>query len=100
MILVDMDFPGYSMDSISIDNELGGKTAVEHLIKLGHQRIGCIAGVRVFSPSMGRVDGYRLALKDAGMEIDENLILHNDLSLTGLQWLFCLTNFRLFSMTP
>jgi len=83
LILVDMEYPGYEIDSISVDNIQGGEIAVNHLIELGHCKIACIAGLREYSPSEGRLDGYRLALRKAGIELDESLIFLGDFSIAN-----------------
>ena len=52
----------------------GRRQAVEHLLGLGHRRIGLIGGdtddPMRFTPPLHRRDGYRDALRDAGIEPD------------------------------
>jgi len=48
--------------------------ATAHLIGLGHQRIGFIAGTPEASAAHQRMAGYRAALQAAGIEVDEELI--------------------------
>ncbi len=64
----------YLMPTIALDNLNGGKQATEHLIQKGHKRIGFITGREDMSDSSDREQGYRLALKEAGIPIDESLI--------------------------
>lgn len=55
----------------SIGNDcLGGYLATRHLIDLGHRRIGLIAGPSYASSARGRVEGYRKAMGEAGLEVD------------------------------
>jgi LacI family transcriptional regulator len=56
------------------DDRLGGHLATRHLIDLGHRRIGLIAGPSYASSAQGRRDGYRHALTEAGIALDETLI--------------------------
>ena len=70
---VDTDFP-----SIGSDNWGGGMAATRHLIELGHQRIGTIAGPLRFLCSQARLAGYRAALERAGIPADERLIAPGD----------------------
>jgi len=70
---VDSDFP-----SIGSDNWGGGMAATRHLIELGHQRIGTIAGPLRFLCSQARLAGYRAALERAGIPADERLIAPGD----------------------
>ena len=53
---------------------LGGYTATEHLIALGHRRIGIITGPLHLMTSRARLAGYREALERAGIPVDPALI--------------------------
>lgn len=61
--------------SISSTNWEGGRAATEHLLELGHRRIALINGTPEFIPGTERLHGYRAALIDAGLVVDEGLIL-------------------------
>jgi DNA-binding LacI/PurR family transcriptional regulator len=64
----------FDVDSVSIDNMLAGRLATEHLIALGHRRIGLLSGpIRTVS-RIDRLKGYRTALTDAGIPVDPHLI--------------------------
>ncbi len=65
-------------DTILLDNLQGGYDATEHLIGLGHRRIGCISGPDAGTRSNDRVLGYSAALADAGLPVDPALILPSD----------------------
>lgn len=54
-------------------NWTGAKAATEHLIALGHQRIGWIGGPQASSASTDRLHGYRAALQSAGIAIDQTI---------------------------
>lgn len=62
---------------VSIDDVVAGRQAVDHLVHLGHRRIGMIAAVdpeqRAHQPE-GRSRAYRLALADAGLPFDPELV--------------------------
>jgi DNA-binding LacI/PurR family transcriptional regulator len=62
------------IDSISLDNVAGGYQATQHLIELGHRRIGFLSGPLHTSSRLERLDGYRHALIDAGVKPDPNLV--------------------------
>lgn len=79
--LVDMECPGYDMDTVTVNNFSGGKQAAGHLIALGHKRIACIIGASDTKHDIGRVNGYRAALEEAGLEIDESLIVAADFNI-------------------
>lgn len=61
--------------SIMVDNLGGARTAVQHLIALGHRRIGMIAGRLDISTAVERHQGYREALDLAGLPYQEDLML-------------------------
>jgi len=64
------DFDGYMWDET-----VGSREAVDHLISLGHTRIGMIRALRNSSTQMLRIDGYRKALSEAGIEFDPSLVV-------------------------
>ncbi len=77
-VLVDRELGHNKCDSVMLENELGGQIAAQYLIDLGHQRIGCITGPSFLTPSAKRVLGYRKSLQDAGIPIDEAMIVQGD----------------------
>ncbi|MGW4964558.1 LacI family DNA-binding transcriptional regulator [Nonomuraea sp. NPDC004186] len=58
----------------------GGFSATRHLIELGHRRIAMIIGPAGRLTSRVRLDGYRAALDQAGIEPAPELIRHGDYS--------------------
>jgi DNA-binding LacI/PurR family transcriptional regulator len=65
-------------DALAVDgdDEQGAFLAVQHLIRLGHQRIGMIANASpAFTVSITRTLGYRRALAAHGLEFDSNLLI-------------------------
>jgi LacI family transcriptional regulator len=63
-----------NVDTVSIENDSSAATATEHLLELGHTRIGLISGPRSTSTGRARVEGYRAALDRAGVRWDLELI--------------------------
>lgn len=59
---------------VEVDNVHGAFLAVEHLIRLGHRRIGMIKGHNVLASSEDRFTGYRAALERYRIAYDEVLI--------------------------
>ncbi|MBW1972210.1 MAG: LacI family transcriptional regulator [Deltaproteobacteria bacterium] len=59
---------------VLIDNEMGGFLAVEHLIRIGHTRIGIIAGSEESSVTLERIEGAKKAFKHYGLFFDDSLI--------------------------
>jgi beta-glucosidase len=70
-----------SLPSVHSDNLAGAITATEHLVGLGHRRIGFLAGRRDLESARQREQGYRDALGAAGIPIDPELIRVGDYDL-------------------
>ncbi|HEX6195354.1 MAG TPA: LacI family DNA-binding transcriptional regulator [Jiangellaceae bacterium] len=70
--------PTVDAPTIGATNWAGGLSAVEHLIGLGHRRIGIVAGPRDVLSSRARLDGYRAGLDAAGIKLDDALIREGD----------------------
>jgi LacI family transcriptional regulator len=78
LVLFDRPVRGLRVDVVGVDNKQGAKTAVEHLLGIGHRRIGLVSDSPEISSSAERIEGYRSALEQAGARVDERLI-----ALTG-----------------
>ncbi|GLU99645.1 LacI family DNA-binding transcriptional regulator [Megamonas funiformis] len=78
--LIDRDMFDIGKYKISVDHLQGAYLATKHLIKLGHKKIGCITGPLILDDARQRLAGYKQALKDNGIKIDENLIFEGDYS--------------------
>jgi LacI family transcriptional regulator len=73
------DTEGLNLFSVDVDNQLAAQKAVEYLLELGHKKIACIAQAPVtFSAVPERVQGYKNALIQAGIEPDDELIRYAD----------------------
>lgn len=59
---------GNDVPTIGATNWAGGRSATEHLASLGHRRIALIAGPKDLLCSRARLDGYRAALEEAGLD--------------------------------
>lgn len=67
--------------SIGSTNWAGGRSATEHLIRLGHRRIAWIGGPLGSAPSVERFHGYQAALDSAGLSPDRALVRHEAFSV-------------------
>ena len=71
-------------DSIGFDNAAAGRLAAEHLIKLGHSRIGFISGPLRTNDRMAlRIAGVRLALQSVGFALPSAMVSEQEFSLSG-----------------
>ena len=75
--------PGPEIRSVGTTNWQGGLTATRHLIELGHRRIAVIGGSAGLWSSQARLDGYRAAMLEAGLPVDERLIRRDKFSVHG-----------------
>lgn len=62
--------PGFAL---TLDDERAARSATEHLIGLGHRRVGFIAGPTEYELSGWRVDGWRAAMAAARLPTDDLL---------------------------
>ena len=84
LVVVDpVNPPPPDLPSVGATNWAAGLAATEHLLGLGHRRIGAIAGPRDYLCSVARVDGYRSALERAGVPFDPSLVRHGDFMHEG-----------------
>jgi DNA-binding LacI/PurR family transcriptional regulator len=75
-IILQGSLPDVPVPSVDIDNRAGARTAVEHLIDLGHRRIGCITNAPLaYTAAADRVAGYGEALAGAGIGLDPDLVI-------------------------
>ncbi|MFF6999367.1 LacI family DNA-binding transcriptional regulator [Streptomyces sp. NPDC008313] len=72
-----------TLPSVDSDNFGGGRAAVEHLLARGRRTVAHVAGRLDVFGAQRRVDGYRAALSDAGLEVDDALIVPGDFTEEG-----------------
>ena len=70
--------PDLDVPTIGATNWAGGVSATEHLTRLGHRRIGFIAGRPGLWCSRARLDGYRAGLEAVGIAVDPELVVQGD----------------------
>ncbi|MFJ8231313.1 LacI family DNA-binding transcriptional regulator [Streptomyces sp. NPDC094448] len=63
--------------ALAFDNRGGGRKLTEHLLALGHRRIGYVAGPAERTTTRHRLEGHRAALRAAGIDEDQDrMTLH------------------------
>jgi LacI family transcriptional regulator len=75
MIVVARRVAGLESQCIYIDNQAGAYRATRYLLGLGHRRIAHISGPLDHPDAIDRLAGYRRALAEAGVSVDERLIV-------------------------
>lgn len=70
LVFVDRLVEGLEVDTFLLDNENAAKMAVDHFIESGYQRIGMITTslIRNVTPRVERIEGFKKALKEHGIE--------------------------------
>jgi LacI family transcriptional regulator len=74
------DGPGFA---VGMDDAEAAKVATDHLISLGHRRIGFISGSEEYALSGARLEGYRRALRNAGLGEDPALMAKGDFTFAS-----------------
>jgi LacI family transcriptional regulator len=78
VVAVDPHAGSSAVPTVASDNLDGSRLAVRHLIELGHRRIGFIAGRHDLVSGQLRREGYELALREAGLPVDDRLVGHGE----------------------
>ena len=76
VVLVDRTLTSEDIDQVTADNIKGAYEMTEYLIKRGHRRIAITLSTLI-STERDRLEGYKKALYDNNVPIDENLIMTN-----------------------
>ena len=79
-ILSAAEDPADGYPCVYVDDRDAAYDITEHLIQLGHQRIGFLWGGKSHRSSPERFKGYESALKDYGIALNNRLIVHGDYS--------------------
>ena len=83
IIFYNNDLRGLAADRVMVDNHRASYRIVNHLIDLGHERIGVIMGDLANSSGIERLSGYEKALSDRGIEIDPALKVKGNWTIDG-----------------
>jgi len=75
IVIVDRYFPAMNLPFVTSDNFKGALQGVTHLIENGHRDIACIQGLPDSAPNMDRVSGYKAALNQHRVRLQDNLII-------------------------
>ncbi len=78
IVLLARTVPGFAADIVEMDDRAAAHEAVSHLLGLGYRRIGLISGLPGVSTTARRVEGYRAALRAAGVTVDPALVVTGD----------------------
>ena len=75
LVSINEEVPDERLDWVSIDNKSAMYELTQHVINLGHTRIGCIYGTQLHITSKLRFDGFLQCMKDNDLPINEKFLL-------------------------
>jgi LacI family transcriptional regulator len=71
--------PGSALAFVDVNNRGGAAMATQHLLDLGHRRIGLITNADpIYTGSADRLGGYRQALEQAGLQFDPQMVRYGN----------------------
>jgi DNA-binding LacI/PurR family transcriptional regulator len=82
-VAIDLD-AGPDMSSLDVDHRGGARLAAEHLVRLGHRRIGVLALEFVWDGRFGRVDAARWSAAEDGVTLERLLGYQDALAAAGV----------------
>lgn len=80
IVAVDRSIKKFDVDTVLVDNSKGSYQAVQRLILQGHKKIAIICGPQSTTPGFERYLGYKRALEDYGIPLDEKYVVQGDFS--------------------
>jgi LacI family transcriptional regulator len=83
LVLVDRSSPALKAPSVLVNNQSGVYEATEHLLSLGHHRIAVVTGPSTVNNAIERLGGYEQALEEAGIPIDQALVIPGNFTYDG-----------------
>lgn len=83
VVAVDPQAADPATPSVAVDDEGGTRSAVQHLVELGHTRIGYLGGRADLASAAARERGFRSAMHESGLTIDESLVRVGDYTAPG-----------------
>ncbi len=109
-VIVDRPTRGIDSNLVSVNNITGGYLATKHLIENGHTRIGCFTGPLNLVNSGLRLEGYKRAMNEAGLEIEDAYIFEGNFTMglegsamdhfqkSGVTGVFCFNDIMAFGL--
>jgi LacI family transcriptional regulator len=74
-VMIAQELKTDSISSVIVDNESGGRAALEHLYSLGHRQIAFMRGPKTLADSAPRWRGVRTFAKANDLDLDPDLIV-------------------------
>jgi LacI family transcriptional regulator, galactose operon repressor len=80
-VFINRLFGNSSQNCVGPGDRQGARLATQHLVDLGHRRIGYVNGMEDWIEAQNRLAGYSDVLTECGLPVDEALIRHGNWSL-------------------
>lgn len=74
--LIARDIPTIPLNTVCIDDYMGGYIAAKHLLELGHRRMGII--VENIRSARERMNGFKQALEEEGLALDDSQVIEGE----------------------
>ncbi|MPZ17820.1 MAG: substrate-binding domain-containing protein [Luteitalea sp.] len=74
-VIIGRNFRQDSMSTVVVNNEAGGRLALQHLHELGHREIAFITGPKIIVDSGDRWNGVLTYAQEVGLAIDPGLVM-------------------------
>jgi GntR family transcriptional regulator, arabinose operon transcriptional repressor len=84
LVLLDRRVAGFESDFVGFDDQDGARKATDHLIRLGHRRIGFISTEPEAATVQARLRGFRRAFDDAFLPFPAEWVLHAESGIRNL----------------
>lgn len=96
VVVLDRSLPEAEFDTVGVDDFAAAAGVVRHLAALGHTRIAHVAGPLNYHSGVRRLEGYKSALAEQGLDTDPRLIVPGNFTKQGGYE----AAMRLFSLDP
>lgn len=85
IVQLDRTSPDLQAPLVGVNNEEGAYQAIRYLIGLGHRRIAYLMSLETISTQLERLEGWKQALREANLPVDDELIVRADPRFYGIQ---------------
>lgn len=83
LVLIDRYIEDVAKRCVWLDNIEGGRIAARHFASLGHKQIACINSNYAIDDPKLRLEGFKQALDEQSITLDEDMVCEHEPSLKG-----------------
>ncbi|HEX4230733.1 MAG TPA: LacI family DNA-binding transcriptional regulator [Bryobacteraceae bacterium] len=89
LVCLDRVPGGIEIDTVCVEDRQAAAMGVSHLTSLGHRRIAILTGPLTLKNEQERLNGYKAALEEAGLPVENSLIWESTFNLDEVTSLCC-----------